>query len=81
MNTMYQPDILQQPTRNPALAGTLSDWSLVDVIQLIDLGKKTGAVVVYGHRDAGAIEGQIAFLEGAIHHAHNGKHSWYRGSL
>lgn len=60
-----------QQTRNPALAGTLADWSLVDVIQLLDLGKKTGAVVVHGHRDTVPVDGQIAFVEGAIHYAHN----------
>ncbi len=58
---------------NPALAGTLRDWSLVDVIQLIDLGKKTGAVVIHGRRNTDPIEGQIAFVEGTIYHAHNAR--------
>lgn len=62
-----------QLPRSPALAGTLADWSLVDIIQMIDLGKKTGAVVIHGYSDTLPIEGLIVFVEGAIHHARNGK--------
>lgn len=54
------------------MAGTLADWSLVDVIQLLDLGKKTGAVVVHGHHDTAQVDGQITFVEGTIYHACNG---------
>lgn len=57
------------PSANAALVGTLNDWSLVDVIQLIDLGKKTGAVIIRGHQATRPVEGQITFVEGAIHHA------------
>ena len=73
MTTTIQHNTQSHPLRNPALTGALTDWSLVDVIQLLDLGRKTGAIVVHGHRDADPIEGQITFVEGAIHHARNGK--------
>lgn len=61
------------PSTNAALVGTLRDWSLVDVIQLIDLGKKTGAVIIRGHQATRPVEGQITFVEGTIHHARNGE--------
>jgi hypothetical protein len=71
MTTNQQGTI--RPFAGPPLAGTFGDWSLVDVIQLIDLGKKTGAVVVRGRRHAQPVEGRITFVEGALHHAREGK--------
>lgn len=52
-----------------ALVGTLSDFSLVDLIQLVDLGKKSGTVVIHGSRGATPLHGSIHFHKGKIHRA------------
>ena len=52
-----------------ALRGTLSDFSLVDIIQLVDLGKKTGTVALHGRRGDEMLDGRLYFVEGKIHGA------------
>ena len=49
-----------------ALHGDLSDFTLVDLIQLIDLGRKTGAVEIHGQRRAERLDGWLYFNEGKI---------------
>lgn len=49
-----------------ALAGDLSEFPLTDIIQLVDLSKKTGAVHLQGKRGAQHIEGWIYFRDGKI---------------
>lgn len=49
-----------------ALAGDLSDFGIVDIIQLIDLGKKTGGVEIHGRRGSEQFDGWIFFNEGKI---------------
>ncbi len=49
-----------------ALQGDLSDFGLVDIIQLIDLGKKTGGVEVHGRRGTEQLDGWLYFDEGKI---------------
>jgi hypothetical protein len=52
-----------------ALKGTLGDFSLIDIMQLVDLGKKTGVVIVHGRRGDEQLEGRLYFAEGKIHSA------------
>ena len=62
-----------QPAQNEmALAGTLADFGLVDIIQLIDLGRKTGKVVIRGRSAGRKLSGSIFFDEGKIYHAETG---------
>lgn len=50
-----------------ALQGDLSEFPLTDIIQLVDLSKKTGAVEVEGERGTGkAFKGRIYFRDGKI---------------
>ncbi len=49
-----------------ALQGDLSDFGLVDIIQLIDLGKKTGGVEVHARRGTEQFDGWLYFNEGKI---------------
>lgn len=49
-----------------ALEGDLSEFQLTDIIQLLDLSKKTGAVHIQGQRAAQRIEGWIYFRDGKI---------------
>jgi hypothetical protein len=49
-----------------ALEGDLGDFGLVDIIQLIDLGKKTGGVEIHGRRGKEEISGWVFFNEGKI---------------
>lgn len=49
-----------------ALQGDLSDFGLVDIIQLIDLGKKTGGVEVHARRGNEQFDGWLYFNEGKI---------------
>jgi hypothetical protein len=49
-----------------ALAGDLSEFPLTDIIQLIDLSKKTGSVDIEGHRGSKVFKGQIYFRDGKI---------------
>lgn len=49
-----------------ALEGDLGDFGLVDIIQLIDLGKKTGGVEIHGLRGKEQIKGWVFFNEGKI---------------
>ena len=55
-----------------ALVGTLADFSLVDLIQLVDLGRKTGTLIVHGQHGALPVEGRLHFNEGKIHGAELG---------
>jgi hypothetical protein len=49
-----------------ALEGDLSEFPLTDIIQLVDLSKKTGGVHIRGRRGAQALEGWIYFRDGKI---------------
>lgn len=49
-----------------ALQGDLGDFSLTDMIQLLDLSKKTGAVKIQGRRGQQQLEGWLYFREGKI---------------
>jgi len=49
-----------------ALAGDLSEFSLTDLIQLLQLSKKTGGVEIDGRRGAQKLSGWIFFRDGKI---------------
>jgi hypothetical protein len=49
-----------------ALEGDISEFPLTDIIQLVDLSKKTGAVHIQGQRASEQIEGWIYFRDGKI---------------
>jgi len=49
-----------------ALAGELSDFPLTDIIQLVDLSKKTGGVHIKGQRGSKVMDGWIYFRDGKI---------------
>lgn len=49
-----------------ALQGDLSDFSLIDIIQLLDLSKKTGAVSMRGQRGQEQFDGWLYFRDGRI---------------
>jgi hypothetical protein len=49
-----------------ALEGDLSEFPLTDIIQLVDLSKKTGGVHIRGQRAGLPIEGWIYFRDGKI---------------
>lgn len=49
-----------------ALEGDLSEFPLTDIIQLVDLSKKTGAVHLNGYRGAQRMEGWLYFRDGKI---------------
>jgi len=49
-----------------ALEGDLSEFQLTDIIQLVDLSKKTGGVFLQGKRGTEAIEGWMYFRDGKI---------------
>lgn len=49
-----------------ALEGDLSEFPLTDIIQLVDLSKKTGAVHLKGQRGAQRMEGWLYFRDGKI---------------
>ena len=49
-----------------ALAGDLSEFPLTDIIQLVDLSKKTGAVSLSGRRGAQQVDGWLYFRDGRI---------------
>lgn len=49
-----------------ALEGDLGEFPLTDIIQLVDLSKKTGAVFMRGERSQQQIEGWIYFRDGKI---------------
>nr|PZN33685.1 MAG: hypothetical protein DIU80_03450 [Chloroflexota bacterium] len=49
-----------------ALAGDLSEFPLTDIIQLVDLSKKTGAVNLKGRRGQQQLEGWLYFRDGRI---------------
>ncbi len=48
------------------LAGDLSEFSLTDIIQLVDLSKKTGGVFIQGRRGQEEMEGWLYFRDGKI---------------
>lgn len=48
------------------LAGDLSEFSLTDIIQLVDLSKKTGGVFIQGRRGHEEMEGWLYFRDGKI---------------
>lgn len=49
-----------------ALEGDLAEFSLPDIIQLVDLSKKSGAVFVRGRRGQQQLEGWLYFRDGKI---------------
>jgi hypothetical protein len=49
-----------------ALAGDLSDFPLTDIIQLLDLSKKTGTVRMQGRRGQQQLDGTLFFRDGKI---------------
>jgi hypothetical protein len=49
-----------------ALAGDLSEFPLTDIIQLVDLSKKTGGVHIKGQRSGQMFEGWLYFRDGKI---------------
>lgn len=49
-----------------ALAGDLSEFALTDLIQLVQLSKKTGGVHIRGQRSGQVFEGWIYFRDGKI---------------
>lgn len=49
-----------------ALAGDLSEFPLTDIIQLVDLSKKTGGVHIRGQRTGQSFEGWLFFRDGKI---------------
>lgn len=49
-----------------ALQGDLSDFSLTDIIQLLNLSKKTGAVFLQGQRGQQQLDGWLYFRDGKI---------------
>jgi hypothetical protein len=49
-----------------ALAGDLSEFPLTDIIQLVDLSKKTGGVHIKGQRAGQTFEGWMFFRDGKI---------------
>ncbi len=49
-----------------ALAGDLAEFPLTDIIQLLDLSKKTGAVHMQGRRGQQQFEGWLYFRDGKI---------------
>jgi hypothetical protein len=56
-----------------ALQGDLSDFPLTDIIQLLDLSKKTGGVFMQGRRGQQQLEGWLYFRDGKIIGAQLGK--------
>jgi Domain of unknown function (DUF4388) len=54
------------------LQGDLSEFSLPDIIQLVDLSKKTGGVFLSGRRGQQLIEGWLYFRDGKINGANLG---------
>ncbi|MBK9712253.1 MAG: DUF4388 domain-containing protein [Kouleothrix sp.] len=56
-----------------ALQGDLGDFPLTDIIQLLDLSNKTGAVFIEGHRGQQDLEGWLYFRDGKIIGAQLGK--------
>ncbi|GAB4110601.1 MAG: DUF4388 domain-containing protein [Roseiflexaceae bacterium] len=49
-----------------ALAGDITEFPLTDIIQLVDLSKKTGGVQIKGKRGQQSLEGWIYFRDGKI---------------
>lgn len=56
-----------------ALQGDISDFVLTDIIQLLDLSKKTGAVHIQGQRGQQQLDGWLYFRDGRIIGAQMGK--------
>ena len=56
-----------------ALQGDISDFPLTDIIQLLDLSKKTGAVHIEGQRGQQQLDGWLYFRDGRIIGAQLGK--------
>lgn len=49
-----------------ALEGDLSEFHLTDIIQLVDLSKKSGAVFLHGRRGQQQLDGWLYFRDGKI---------------
>ena len=49
-----------------ALEGDLGEFPLTDIIQLVDLSKKTGGVEVHGQRSGQQFDGWLYFRDGKI---------------
>lgn len=56
-----------------ALQGDISDFPLTDIIQLLDLSKKTGGVHIQGQRGQQQLDGWLYFRDGKIIGAQLGK--------
>src|SRR5262245_2017356 len=56
-----------------ALQGDISDFPLTDIIQLLDLSKKTGGVHIQGKRGQQQLDGWMYFRDGRIVGAQLGK--------
>ncbi len=56
-----------------ALQGDLGDFPLTDIIQLLDLSKKSGAVFIEGRRGQQQLDGWLYFRDGRIIGAQLGK--------
>lgn len=56
-----------------ALQGDLSDFPLTDIIQLLDLSKKSGSVFIQGRRGQQQLDGWLYFRDGKIIGAQLGK--------
>lgn len=55
------------------LQGDLSEFSLADIIQLVDLSKQTGAVHISGEQDGKKVEGWVYFRGGQVISARLGR--------
>lgn len=55
------------------LQGDLSEFSLADIIQLVDLSKQTGAVHIVGEQDGKKAEGWVYFRNGQVISARLGR--------
>lgn len=54
------------PERTKSLEGDLGEFPLTDIIQLVDLSKKTGAAHLIGRRGVQELEGWLYFRDGRI---------------
>ena len=61
------------PLKAMALQGDLGDFPLTDIIQLLDLSKKTGAIFMQGLRGQQQLDGWLYFRDGKIIGAQLGK--------
>jgi DNA-binding response OmpR family regulator len=60
---------VERRERTGSFSGHLGDMGLVDLMQTVELGRKTGRMLVHAGRD----RGQIAFRDGKVVHARCGR--------